>query len=55
MFPDVHPATPDEPVAYDNIGVRINLGEAAVTVLAVSMGVLIVAVIAFVMGMASGF
>jgi hypothetical protein len=54
LSPDVH-STSAEPVAYDNIGSRANLGEHAVTIVAVSMGVLLVAIIAVVMGMASGF
>jgi hypothetical protein len=52
MSLEVQSANPPEPAAYDHIGLRANWGERAVTVVAVSMAVLIVAVIAVLMGMA---
>lgn len=51
MSLDSHPASPAEPVTYDNIGLHPNWGEHVVTVVATSMAVLIVAVIAVLIGM----
>jgi hypothetical protein len=52
MSLEVDSTTPPEPAAYDYIGLRAGWGERAVTAVAVSMAVLIVAVIAVLMGMA---
>lgn len=51
MSLDSHSATPDEPVAYESIGLRADWSERIVTVVATSIGVLIVALIAVLMGM----
>jgi hypothetical protein len=48
---DAHSEAPPEPSAYDHIGLRADWGEQTVTVVAVSLAVLIVAVIAVLMGM----
>jgi len=52
MSLDSHTASPAEPVRYDDIGRQPVWGEHIVTVVATSIGVLIVAVIAVLMGMA---
>ena len=52
MSLDLHAATPAEPVSYDDIALHPNWGERIVTVVATSIAVLIVAVIAVLMGMA---
>jgi hypothetical protein len=52
MSLDVHSTTPDEPATYNYIGLRAGWGERTITIAAVSIGVLIVAVIAVLMGMA---
>jgi len=49
---DSHPASPIEPVSYDESGLHPNWSEHIVTVVATSIAVLIVAVIAVLMGMA---
>ena len=52
MSLEVHSTTRPEPTIYDRIGLRADWGEQAVTIIAVSMGVLVVALIAVLMGMA---
>jgi hypothetical protein len=52
MSSDTHPASPAEPDRYDDIGRHPVWGEHLVTVVATSLAVLIVAVIAVLMGMA---
>jgi hypothetical protein len=52
MSIDLHSASPAEPAGYKVIGLRANWSERIVTVVAVSIAVLIVAVIAVLMGMA---
>jgi hypothetical protein len=52
MSLDSHTALPAEPVAYDDIGLHPNWGERVVTVVATSIAVLIVALVAVLMGMA---
>ena len=52
MSLDIHTASPTEPVAYDDIGLHPNWSERIVTVVATSIAVLIVAVIAVLLGMA---
>jgi hypothetical protein len=49
---DSHPASPIEPVSYGDRGLHSNWGEHIVTVVATSLAMLIVAVIAVLMGMA---
>lgn len=51
MSLDTNPAAPAEPVGYQDLGIQVNWGERIVTVVAASMAVLIVAVIAVLMGM----
>jgi hypothetical protein len=45
-------STPAERSAYQDLGVRANLSEQVVTAIAVSLGVLVVALIAVLMGLA---
>jgi hypothetical protein len=52
MSLDFHSASSAEPVDYDEIGLHPNWGERIVTVVATTIAVLIVAVIAVLMGMA---
>ena len=52
MSPDFHTASLAETVDRDDIGAHSNWRERAVTVVATSIAVLIVAVIAVLMGMA---
>ena len=52
MSLDSQPASPAEPVSYDEIAPHPKWGEHIVTVVATSIAVLIVAVIAVLMGMA---
>jgi hypothetical protein len=52
MSLDIHNALPIEPVAYDDIDLQPNWGERAITIVATSLAVLIVAAIAVLMGMA---
>ena len=49
---EIHSTTRPEPTIYDRIGLRADWGEQVVTIIAVSMGVLVVALIAVLMGMA---
>ena len=49
---EVHSTTRPEPTIYDRIGLRADWDEQIVTIVAVSMGVLIVALVAVLMGMA---
>jgi len=51
MSLDSHSATPDEPAGYRVIGLPANWSERIVTGVAVSMAVLIVALVAVLMGM----
>ena len=52
MSLEVHSTTRPEPTIYDRIGLRADWGEQIVTIVAISMGVLIVVLIAVLMGMA---
>ncbi|HEY5215300.1 MAG TPA: hypothetical protein VIJ17_00225 [Pseudolabrys sp.] len=52
MSPDYRSASSAEPVDYDDIAPPSNWRERAVTVVATSIAVLIVAVVAVLMGMA---
>lgn len=52
MSLDSHTASPAKPVSYDDIGLHPDWREHIVTVVATSIAVLIVAVIAVLMGMA---
>ena len=52
MSLDSHPASPAEPVRYDDVGQHPNWSEHIVTMVATSIALLIVAVIAVLMGMA---
>jgi hypothetical protein len=52
MSPEVRSATPAEPTGYESLRLRTNWSERIVTVVATSLGVLIVAMIAVLMGMA---
>ena len=52
MLLDSHSASPTEPAGYRHIGLRANWNERVVTVVAISIAVLIVAIFAVVMGMA---
>ena len=49
---DLHSGSSAEPAGYDDSTLRAKWGEHIVTVVAASLGVLIVAVIAVLMGMA---
>ena len=49
---DNHPASPLEPVSYGDSGLHPGWSEHIVTMVAISIAVLIVAVIAVLMGMA---
>lgn len=49
---DSHPASPAKPDSYDNIRLHTDWSEHIVTMVATSIAVLIVAVIAVLMGMA---
>ena len=51
MSLDAHSATPDEPSGYRIVGLPADLSERIVTSVAVSMAVLIVALVAVLMGM----
>ncbi len=52
MSLDYHSETPPEPVAYKHLGLRSEWSERVVTVVATGLGVLVVALIAVLMGMA---
>lgn len=52
MSLEVDSTTPAEPTGYESLRLRINWSERIVTVIATSLGVLIVAMIAVLMGMA---
>ena len=49
---DSHPASPAKPVSYEDIRLHTDWSEHIVTMVATSIAVLIVAVIAVLMGMA---
>lgn len=51
MSLDSH-STSSEPGAYQDLGARANLSEQVVTTIAISLGVLVVALIAVLMGLA---
>jgi hypothetical protein len=51
MSPDIYSAPPAESTDYERVGLRAGWDERTVTVVAVSLAVLIVAVIAVLMGM----
>jgi hypothetical protein len=51
MSLDVHPTSPPEPVPYAGLSFRAGWSEGVVTVLAVGIGVLVVALIAVLMGL----
>jgi hypothetical protein len=53
MSLDLHSVAPSEPAGYQSLGLRAGWGERIVTVVAASMAVLIVAVIAVLMGIAA--
>ena len=55
MSPDSHSASPAKPDSYDNIRLHTDWSEHIVTIVATSLAVLIVAVIAVLMGMACFF
>jgi hypothetical protein len=46
------PSTAAKPGPYENLGARANLSDQVVTAIAVSLGVVVVALIAVLMGMA---
>jgi hypothetical protein len=52
MSRDAHSTAPVEPAGYEDFGLCAHWGERTVTVVATSIGVLIVAVIAVLLGMA---
>ncbi len=52
MSLDTHSVTPVEPAGYRDIGLPPNWNERIVTAVAVSVAILIVAIIAVLMGMA---
>jgi hypothetical protein len=52
MSLDVQSTTPSEPKAYGGLGFRADWGENVVTALAVGTGVLVVALVAVLMGLA---
>ena len=51
MSLDTHPTTPPDPSPYARLGFRADWSEQVVTVLAVGIGVLVVALIAVLMGL----
>jgi hypothetical protein len=51
MSPDSH-STPVQPGAYQDLGTRANLSDQVVTAIAVGFGVVVVALIAVLMGLA---
>jgi hypothetical protein len=51
MSLDAH-STPAKPGAYQDLGARANLSEQVVTAIAVGLGVVVVALIAVLMGLA---
>lgn len=52
MISDRFSTPPDEPVAYEGLGLRADWSERTVTIAATSLGVLVVTLIAVLMGMA---